>query len=236
MHSLNAIRAARGSVGSPAPRTRQVRNIVPALHLVAPRGGHPQAAPFGVGGVVVQPRYFSQAAVGGVAVQPRYVAGPNGEMWEEAYGQVGDPEYGYVGAPARQFRGQGSMNKPVEYKPEEYYAGDVTNFGIGATNIPASSTGTQIGPFRPTRPFKPQNFKCPSNIQNLLILAVSIAGTNIYASELGVPIELLSEVSTFNQIEWPTLDPAIGVSFSVANLLGTAQFFKGAFYGTQVRN
>jgi hypothetical protein len=76
---------------------------------------------------------------------------------------------------------------------------------------------------------------CPSTTIGLLITQINISGTNLLSNALGVPIELLSEVSTFPQILWPTLDTATGVQFVVANPTANDLVFAGAFYGTQVR-
>jgi hypothetical protein len=76
---------------------------------------------------------------------------------------------------------------------------------------------------------------CPSTTIGLLITQINISGTNLLSNSLGIPIELFSEVSTFPQILWPTLDTATGVQFVVANPTANALVFSGAFYGTQVR-
>lgn len=198
-----------------ASEARQERSQV----LVPPR-----PALRAVGSVAVQPTYFQRGSVGAPYEQYGYP------------GAVGDVAVApqWVGAPAA--LEQGPLQRPVAYSQPQYYAGDVTLFGCGATQIAANSPGSVIGPIRPTRPFKPQGLRFPSNVQNLMLLSVSIAGTNIFASELGVPVELLSEVSTLQQIDWPTLDPAVGVSFGIANLEAFPQWAKPTFYGTQVRN
>lgn len=141
----------------------------------------------------------------------------------------------YVGAPAEAVAQNGMA--PVQYGPPQYVAGDVTYLGFGTdtTNVvPAGSVGTPIN-VSTNRPFTPQKMGCPSTVLGLYITQVNISGTNLLANALGIPIELFSEVSTFPQLLWPTLDTATGVQFVVANPSGGDLIFKGAFYGTQVR-
>ena len=149
--------------------------------------------------------------------------------------RVGSPNVQpyYVGAPAVAEQG-GGPGQVVNYSPPQYVAGDVTYLGFSATSIPAGSVGTSV-PVSTNRPFTPQKMGCPSTVLGLLITQINISGTNLLANSLGIPIELFSEVSTFPQILWPTLDTATGVEFVVANPTGGALVFSGAFYGTQVR-
>lgn len=164
-----------------------------------------------VGSVDVLPRYVS-----GVAIDPRY------------------PGRGRVGAPAEMIGGQVGAGDPVKYSPQEYYAGDVTWFGLGQHNVGA---GAQISfTVQPKRPFKPQQLYCPSTVQGLLLHQAAIGGTNIFANQAGLPIELLSEVSNVPEIDWPTIDPAVGIEFTVGNPTGAPLVFSGGMYGTQVRN
>lgn len=164
-------------------------------------------------------------AVGAPAVRPVYP------------GQVGDamnvrPVYpGQVGMPAGMVPQLGGQQ--VEYSEAAYPLGDVTYLGFGTTAIGAGLT--VLVPVDTERPFTPQKMGCPSTIINLLILQVLISGTNILANQQGIPIEMFSEVSTFPQIKWPSLDTATGVSFSVQNPTGGSLNFRGCFYGTQVR-
>jgi hypothetical protein len=161
----------------------------------------------GVGDVSIRPRY-----VGDVAIRPRY-----------------------VGAPVSQVGTQGQPGQPVEYSPEQYIAGDVTWFGIGENVVPAGSTGTTFK-IKPERPMTPQSFRSPSTVQRLYLKAISIAGTNIFASEDGVPIEFFSEVSTAPQILFPTINPSTGVALTVSNPSAVDKIFSGAFYGTAMRS
>lgn len=171
-------------------------------------GGFP-AVGGGVGDLVnVQPLYPGQR-VGGPSVNPYY-----------------------VGVPA--VASQQPNGADVQYSPPQYVAGDVTYLGFAATSIPAGSVGTPVN-VSTNRPFTPQKMGCPSTVLGLLITQINISGTNLLANALGIPIELFSEVSTFPQILWPTLDTATGVQFVVANPTGGALTYSGAFYGTQVR-
>jgi len=160
-----------------------------------------------VGATNVMPRY-----VGGTAVQPFYP--------------------GRVGAPAQMQQAPGGS--PINYSPQEYVAGDVTDFGLGRTTIAAGATGTSVT-IRPPRPFTPQMLTCPSTVQGLLIKSISIAGTNINCGDEGTPIERYSEVSQVPQILFPTIDPSTGVVFVIANPTADDLVFSGSFYGTQVR-
>lgn len=150
--------------------------------------------------------------------------------------RVGSPNVDpyYVGAPAVAAQVDSSGQPVVQYTPPVYVAGDVTYLGFAATSVPANSPGTSV-PVSTNRPFTPQKMGCPSTVLGLLITQINISGTNLLANSLGIPIELFSEVSTFPQILWPTLDTATGVEFVVANPTGAALIFSGAFYGTQVR-
>lgn len=143
-----------------------------------------------------------------------------------------------LGAPAQRVDMEQAAEMPVEYGPTEYTAGDVTQFGMGFFTIPATAgllTPVQTPVIRPDRPFTPQKLGCPSTQFGLFLLEAKIEGTNILASSLGVAIEMYSEVSTFPQIEWPTIQPSTGISFIVANPSTTALLFAPTFYGTDVR-
>lgn len=162
-----------------------------------------------------------------VNVMPYYPGQPQQQ-------RVGSPNVApyYVGAPADQVAA--AQGQAIQYSQPQYVAGDVTYLGFGATTIPAGSVGTAVN-VSTNRPFTPQKMGCPSTVINLLITQVNVSGTNILANALGAPIELLSEVSTFPQVLWPSLDTATGVQFVVANPTVGDLVFKGAFYGPQVR-
>jgi hypothetical protein len=142
------------------------------------------------------------------------------------------PTYPGVGAPVQQEQGQ--VQQPVRYSDAAYTSADVTYLGFGTTDIPAGSVGTVVNV--PTnRPFRPQKMGCPSSTIGLLCAQVTISGTNVFANQQGVPLELLSEVSTFPQILWPDLDTATGVDFTILNPTLGILPFQGAFYGVQLR-
>lgn len=142
----------------------------------------------------------------------------------------------YVGVPAVA-AGPDPSGQAVQYSPPNYVAGDVTYLGFGSTSVPPTASGGQgtSVPVSTNRPFTPQKMGCPSTVLGLLITQINISGTNLLANSLGVPVELVSEVSTFPQVLWPTLDTATGVEFVIANPTAGALIFSGAFYGTQVR-
>lgn len=148
--------------------------------------------------------------------------------------RVGSPSVApyYVGAPAVEAAPQAS--NVVNYSPPQYVAGDVTYLGFGSTTVPSGSVGTPVN-VSTNRPFTPQKMGNPSTVLGLQITQINISGTNLLANALGIPVELFSEVSTFPQILWPTLDTATGVQFVVANPTAGDLVFTGAFYGTQVR-
>ena len=138
---------------------------------------------------------------------------------------------GGVGNPAMQV--PNTQGQPVNYAPTHYVAGDVSYFGLGRTTVPANDT--LVIELRPSRPFKPQKLFLPSTVQNLLLTSADIGGTNMFANNGGVPVEIFSEVSTSPQIDWLTIEPAVGIAISVQNPTGGPLIFSGALYGTQVR-
>lgn len=147
---------------------------------------------------------------------------------------IGDPTIhpNYIGAPIAEAPNPGMG--PITYSQTEYVSGDVTWFGFGITSILAGATG-QVVSIKPLRPITPQKIFCPSTNQGLLLAQASVGGTNIFANQAGVPIELFSEVSTAPQIRWPTIDTAVGIDFSLINPTGAAIPFTGAMYGTALR-
>lgn len=125
----------------------------------------------------------------------------------------------------------------IHYTQNEYDGGDVTYLGFGFFQVPATPgllTPFNTNKLTPTRPFTPQKLFAPSTMFGLYILSVSIEGRNIFASDLGIAIELFSEASYFPQMDWPTIDPSTGISFSVANPGNIPLNFAPAFYGTDV--
>jgi hypothetical protein len=147
---------------------------------------------------------------------------------------IGDPNIHpqYIGAPIAE--AQAPHMGPITYSESAYVAGDVTWFGFGITSILAGATG-QVVSIKPLRPITPQKIFCPSTNQGLLLGQASVGGTNIFANQAGVPIELFSEVSTAPQIRWPTIDTAVGIDFTLINPTAGAIPFTGAMYGTALR-
>ena len=147
---------------------------------------------------------------------------------------IGDPSIHpqYIGAPIQQ-AAQGQVG-PITYSETEYVSGDVTWFGFGITSILANAVG-QVVSIKPLRPITPQKIFAPSTNQGLLLGQASVGGTNIFANQAGVPIELFSEVSTAPQIRWPTIDTAVGIDFTLINPTAAAIPFTGAMYGTALR-
>lgn len=163
-----------------------------------------------------------------VAIQPQYPGGGR-----PGVGVPGiQPYYPGVGIPVAAVE-SAQAQQPVQYSDPQYVAGDVTYLGFNATTIAAAATATVT--VSTQRPFKPQKMGCPSTTIGLLITQVTISGTNLLSNALGIPVELFSEVSTFPQINWPTLDTATGVDFTVRNPTAGDLVFSGAFYGTQLR-
>lgn len=158
-------------------------------------------------------------SVGSADVRPRYVGGA-------------EVRPRYVGAPAVAMAAV--PEAPIEYSGLQYTAGDISLFGMGATTIPANDQVT-TDPLTPQRPITPQRLGLPSTVQGLLINVASIGGINLFASALGIPVEMFSEVSTFPQIMWPTVEPSTGIVWTVTNPTGSDLQFMPTFYGTQVR-
>jgi hypothetical protein len=174
-------------------------------------------------------------------VAPQFVSGFNPQQY---YGQVGNAlnvqpmmlPGTRVGSPAQmvpQAQWDASQ-KIVPYDNAAYNAGGLTYLGFGSTNVAAGATNVQI-PINTQRPFTPQHLRMPSTNFGLLINGVLLEGTNLFANQDGVPVELFSEVSTAQQIPWPTLDTSTGIIFLVSNPTGAIIPFQGGFYGTQIR-
>jgi len=147
---------------------------------------------------------------------------------------TGDPRVlpYYTGAPIAQV--EQASQRPVNYAPMDYMAGDVTWFGLGASVIPAGGARLTLE-FKPQRPMAPQSFRAVSTVQDLLIHEISIAGTNIFNGSLGTPIEFFSEVSTGPQIVFPTIETSTGISFVVSNPTAAPLLFKGGIFGAALR-
>lgn len=130
---------------------------------------------------------------------------------------------------------QGDVEPVGEYSEQVYNSSDISDFGLGSFDIIALSPNFATPVVRPDRPFTPQRFFLPSTFPGLLLNEALIQGVNILASSLGVAIERYSEVATFPQIEWPTIQPATGIRFNINNPTAGIIPFQPAFFGTDVR-
>lgn len=157
-----------------------------------------------------------------LAVQPQMVGAP----------LMVQPQM--IGAPVQYQQSPQGFAKPIEVSAEAYVDGGLTYLGFGSTQVLAGAINQNIT-ISTDRPFTPQYLRCPSTVIGLLINGVFLEGTNLYANQAGVPIEMFSEVATAQQIRWPTLDTSTGITFAVSNPTAGALNFQGAFYGTQVR-
>ncbi len=210
---------------------------IPDVHEAAAR----LLAPFGVGGLPplfedLDPEVLAklqelgpQAAVGNI--DPRYLAVGDASITPRYMGAVGIPAAAMAVAP------QGA---PVDYSPTEYVAAEVSYMGMGVTVIPAAlvagTPGTRVTVLqKPDRPIHPQQYKFPSNVQNLLLHQVVIGGSNMMANEAGIPIETLSEVSRMPQINMQTINPSTGIQMIVSNRALFDQEFSANIYGTMLR-
>lgn len=164
-------------------------------------------------------------AVGDVDVMPRYVQ-PGTQV-----GAMVAPRY--IGAPAEAVAQQALLQQAVPYAPTHYSSADVSWFGFGSTTVLAGATAPVV--IRPKRPFKPQKLLLPSTVIGLLITKADIGGTNMFANDAGIPTELFSEVSTAPQLDWITVEPAVGIEFTIFNPTAGPLVFSGSLYGTQVR-
>ncbi len=147
-----------------------------------------------------------------------------------------------AGAPVEMV--QSFDEQPVQISPEKFVAADRSYFGIGynpalttagGNLVAAGADRTKIN-FLPERPIEPMRWIMPSTITGLFINQIKINGTDLLPSDLGVPCELFSEVSTAPDIDWITINTTPGVQFYVSNPTGEALLFTGAFAGTQARS
>ena len=175
-----------------------------------------------------------------ISVQPQMIGAPLAVQPQMPVpNMIGAPvhylQQGPIGAPV-QFVQQGpkGMSRPIEVTPEAYVDGGLTYLGFGSTVIPAGANNVAVN-INTERPFTPQHLRNPSTNFGLLINAVLLEGTNLFANQAGVPIELFSEVSTAQQMPWPSIDTATGLQFVLSNPTTNDIPFQGGFYGTQVR-
>ncbi len=194
----------------------QIENGVGEAHLDPDQFAEMLLSPEGGIGNMVAPHYMPPGTgVGGVS--PYYP------------GQVPG-----VGLPIEQTAVPMAGGVPVEVSPTQYVAANVSYMGLGDTLLTPLVSNFDIT-LRPLRPIRPQKIGFPSNVQDILINQITIGGTTVFANNDGIPIEMLSEVSIFPQIAYPTIDPATGVVFQVTNLLNVNQQLRGMVYGTVAR-
>jgi len=139
-----------------------------------------------------------------------------------------------VGAPAEQM--PTNMAPPVQYSPQQYTAGGNSYLGFGRTTIAAGATGVSVQ-INPIRPFEPLELRCPSTVIGLFIDNITIQGVQFFANRpnVGVPIEVFSEVSLLKEFEAATIQPDTGIEFILSNPTANPLVFSGCFRGTQVR-
>jgi len=160
---------------------------------------------------------------GALSVQPTYVSAPLSVAPQQ------------IGAPVQYVQPQQQAGRPaIQVSPADYTDGGLTYLGFGSTNIAAGATNVNV-PISTDRPFTPQHLRNPSTNFGLLINQILLEGTNLFANQAGVPIELFSEVATAQQMPWPTLDTSTGITFVLSNPSAGIIPFQGGFYGTQVR-
>jgi len=214
-------------------QTAKVLSILPFLSLVAPVMAQAEPANleqalednYSVGDPGIDQQVAALLAGSGSVGDPRVLPYYTGDPRVLPY---------YTGAPIAQVESAQGVQRPINYAPMDYVAGDVTWFGIGRTVI-ATGGARQTIDKKPQRPMAPQSFRSPSTVQGLLLHEISIAGTNIFNASEGVPIEFFSEVSTAPQIVFPTIETSTGVQFVVSNPTAGDLVFSGAFFGAAVR-
>jgi hypothetical protein len=161
----------------------------------------------GVGSVAIAPQQVGYP----YAIQPQYVGGP----------------------PAMQVANLGQP--AVDYTSSPYTNGGLTYLGFGLTEVPAGQTVNIHIDAR--RPFLPQLLYCPSTVIGLQLVDFQVEGNGLFANppSQGIPIELVSEVSNIQQIQWMTINPDTGGTFVIRNPTGGALNFSGAFWGTNIQ-
>lgn len=146
-----------------------------------------------------------------------------------------------VGSPAEQVPDDAG-GQPVEYSAEVYRNGGNSYFGMGNVTVAAGASVTYN--VEPIRPFLPLEFRVKSTVTGLMVVQVDIEGTLFFANKNeaqgqqtapGMPVELLSEVSTMSGIEWETINPSTGVSITVLNPTAGSLVFSASFQGIFLR-
>jgi len=146
-----------------------------------------------------------------------------------------------VGMPAAQQTPGNGDGVIVRYNNQAYKSGGLTYSAFPVVTVPNGTTNLEINiPVR--RPFLPQLWYMPSTTFGLIINDFTVEGMGLFASPvattaggiIGVPNELVSEVSNMPQIQWPTIDPSTNGNFLVSNQSGADLIFSGAFWGTNL--
>ena len=86
-----------------------------------------------------------------------------------------------------------------------YSAGDVTYFGLGVH--PFEWSERRALTFEPQRRFEPLRLGVPFHSAGFLVMSLQIAGEELLGNGLGMPVELLSELSRFPQIHFGEIGP-----------------------------
>jgi len=168
--------------------------------------------------------------VGSVAIAPQqpgvgypYAIAPQQQGY---YGGVSGP-------PAVQVPNLGTP--PVDYSSSPYTNGGLTYLGFGLTEVAAGATVSVHIDAR--RPFLPQLLYCPSTVIGLQLVDFQVEGNGLFANpaDQGIPIELVSEVSNIQQIQWMTINPDTGGTFVIRNPTANSLNFSGAFWGTNIQ-
>ena len=124
------------------------------------------------------PNYQPIPLVGDPAVRPRFPGQMGGYDPFGARG-VGAPVVNHGMHP----RPLPPGDRAIAYHDMEYVAGDVTYFGLGITTIGAGATVDAS--LKPLRPIVPQKILIPSTTTGLLLLQVSIGGTEHFRQHAG---------------------------------------------------
>lgn len=144
------------------------------------------------------------------------------------------PQQPGVGLPAALLGVDPASKAIVNYSEKGYGAGGATYAGFPRTTVAAGATVNINVSVR--RPFLPQLLGMPSTVFGLELVDALVQGVGLFANDSsgGVPNEMVSEVSNFPQIQWPTLDTNIPLTFVVRNPTGAPLVFSGTFWGTNL--
>lgn len=170
-------------------------------------------------------------AVGSVAIAAQQPG--VGYPYAIAPQQMGYGYGGVSGPPAVQVPNLGTP--PVDYTTAPYTNGGLTYMGFGLTSVGAGATANIHIDVR--RPFLPQLLYCPSTVIGLQLVDFQVEGNGLFANppSQGIPIELVSEVSNIQQIQWMTINPDTGGTFVIYNPTSSPLNFSGAFWGTNIQ-